>query len=485
MAGVLIMLFAGCAPVGPDYQPPQPDMPAQWQESSTSITPLADLSIAGWWTLFNDPLLQSLVAQAEAANHTLEKAATLVREARARRTIAAATGSVDSSAAATRSRRSENSSSAGGTQDLFLVGFDASWELDIFGGVRRAVEAANASVEASREEFRDVLVSLQAEVARNYLELRGSQQRLLTTHNNIATQEKTVDLVRGRFELGLGNELDLVQAETQLALLKAQIPSLEASTRQSMHQLAILLGKNPAALTVELSIESPIPTVPAKLPIQLPSDLLRQRPDIRAAERNLAAATAEIGVATADLFPQFSLSALLGLQSINLSNLISGSSRYWTVGPVVKLNIFDQGKTRAAIEIQEAQRDGALADYEQTVLTALREVEDGLVSYTKEQETLNILTKAVASSEKAVMMSKGLFEAGLADFLNVLQSERALYQSEDQLDQSKQRLALSLVAIYKALGGGAIIEIHDETIISPDTKPSSDAKNNPSKNSQP
>lgn len=254
--------------------------------------------------------------------------------------------------------------------------------------------------------------------------------------------------------MGLGNELDLVQAETQLSLTKAQVPALQGSIGTSMHQLALLAGQYPASLIAELSEEQNIAMASGPIPVNLPSDLLRRRPDIRAAERSLAAATAEIGVATADLFPKFSLPALLGLQSASLSDLVTGGSRYWSVGPVLTLSLFDQGKVRAGIEISEARRDAALAEYELTVLTAITEVENGLVTFAKEQETRRILGEAVHSGERAVMMANGLFETGLADFLHVLQAERALYQSEDQLVQSEQRLHLALVAIFKALGGG-------------------------------
>ena len=451
---VLIFLLSGCAAVGPEYQPPQPEIPAGWHEPVADTASTVNDAHGRWWTLFQDPLLDSLVMRASAANHDLKRAAARIREARAERVIAAATGSVSGSAEASHSRRSDNGSSSGGNQDLFQIGFDAVWELDIFGGVRRAVESADASLAASEEELRDVLVSLQAEVARNYLELRGSQRRLATTRKNIATQERTVELVRGRYQMGLGNELDLVQAETQLALTRARVPALLASARQSMHGLALLLGQNPASLIVELSEESAVPLAPARIPVDLPSELLRQRPDIRAAERRLAAATADIGVATSELFPRFSLPAIVGLQSTGLGNLIGSGSRYWSVGPVVNLALFDQGRIRAGIEISEARRDAALAEYEQTVLAAFAEVENGLVAFTQEQETMRILGEAVTSGEKAVMMANGLFETGLTDFLNVLSSEGALYQSEDQLAQSEQRLGLSLVAICKALGGG-------------------------------
>jgi NodT family efflux transporter outer membrane factor (OMF) lipoprotein len=461
-AAVLCCLaLVACAPVGPDYQPPKTHMPGQWQELSTETFSPGTGQTELWWMLLGDPLLDKLVARAANFNNDLKIAEANIREARAQRIIAAATGSLAGSAAAARSRRSDNTSSSGGSQDLFLVGFDAGWELDIFGGVRRATEAADAGLAASREDFRDVLVSLQGEVVGNYIELRGGQMRLATTWNNIASQQKTVDLVKGRFEVGLGNELDLVQAQTQLSLLKALVPALEKSIRQLMHQLALLLGQSPEALVAELSPQADIPPIPPLLQIDLPSELLRQRPDIRSAERRIAAATAEIGVATAELFPRFSLTGLLGLQSSSLSDLVASGSRYWSYGPVINLNIFDQGAARAGIEISKARRDSALAVYEQTVLTALAEVEDALVAFAKEKKTSEILREAVASGKKAVRISNGLYETGLADFLNVLQSERTLYQSEDQLVQSNQRLALAMVSIFKALGGGRQEQISD------------------------
>lgn len=448
------ILLSACTAVGPNYQPPQQEMPPQWNATDLHIAPTAGFASATWWTLFDDSLLDTLVAEATAANRNLQKAEARIREARAQRIIAAATGSLGAATSANTSRRSDNVSSAGGPQDLFQIGFDARWELDLFGGVQRATESADASLAASHEEMRDVLVSLQAEVARNYLDLRGSQKRLATTRNNITTQEKTVDLVRGRFQLGLGNELDLMNAETQLSLTKAALPPLKKSIKQAMHQLAILLGHPPASLITRLSGAGTGLRIPPQIPINLPSDLLRQRPDIRAAERRLAAATAEIGVATADLFPKFSLAGLLGLQSNNLSDLVTSGSRFWSIGPTLSLSLFDRGKVRAVIEVKNARRDQALAEYESTVLSALGEVETALVTFTEEQETLHILEEAVTSGDRAVTIANGLYQSGLSDFLNVLQSERALFQSQDQMAQSEQRLTLSLVAVFKALGGG-------------------------------
>ena len=327
--------MVACTPVGPDYQPPAIHIPSQWQEISTDISPGANEQTALWWTLFGDPLLNSLVARAAVSNNNLKIAKATIREARAQRIIAGATGSLAGGATVSHSRRSENSSTSAGSQDLFQLGFDAGWELDIFGGVRRAAEAADANIAASYEDLNDVLVSLQAEVVRNYIELRGGQMRLATTRSSIANQQKTVDLVKGRFEVGLGNELDLVQAQTQLSLTKAQIPSLENSVRQLMHQLALLLGQTPEKLIPELSPQADIPPIPPQILVDLPSDLLRQRPDIRAAERRIAAATAGIGVSTAELFPKFSLAGLLGVQSSSFSDLVTSGSRYWSFGPVL------------------------------------------------------------------------------------------------------------------------------------------------------
>ncbi len=456
MLGVaFFILLSACTVVGPNYQPPQQEMPAEWHATDKNIAPVGDLPGSAWWALFDDSLLDSLVAEATAANRNLRKAEARIREARAQRIIAAANGSLEAATNVNSARRSDNASSnGGGTQDLFQIGFDAHWELDLFGGLQRASESADATLDASHEELRDVQVSLQAEVASNYLNLRGSQKRLATTRNNIAGQEKTVALVQGRFQMGLDNELDLLQAKTQLALTKATLPALERSIKQAMHQLAILLGQTPGYLINRLSGEGQDLRIPPQIPINLPSDLLRQRPDIRATERRLAAATADIGVATADLFPKFSLAGLLGLQSKSLSDLIRSGSRYWSIGPTISLSLFDQGKNRAAIEIRNARRDQALAEYESAVLNALGEVETALVTFSQEQETLRILEEAVISGEKAVKIANGLYEAGLSDFLHVLQSERTLYLSQDQLVLSEQRLALSLVAIFKALGGG-------------------------------
>jgi len=448
---VLLAILTACTPVGPDYTPPAPVVPESW--SLNGETAIAPAQLSRWWHGFDDPLLSSLIERAAETNQDLRIATARIREARAQRTIAAASFSSGTSLAADRVQKSENAGSSGTTHNLFDIGFDADWELDIFGGRRRAVEAADATFSAMQEDLRDTLVTLESEVARSYIELRGNQQRLEVARENIAIQEKTVELIEGRLTMGLGNQLELENARTALALTKAQVPSLNISTRTAMHQLAILLGQPPQTLVGELLAVQPIPSPPA-IPQTLPSDLLRQRPDIRGAERRLAAATAEIGVATADLFPRFSLAALLGLQSYELGNLITGGSSYWSFGPTLQLALFDRGKRKAVVTTREAERDMALAQYEKVVLTSLGEVENGLVAYAHEQESLKILREAVTSGEKALAIAQGMYESGLTDFLHVLQSEHAVYQSRDQFVQSSQQLALDVVTVFKTLGGG-------------------------------
>ncbi len=453
----LLLLLASCAPVGPDYAPPAVDLPARFSGSQSAGTSQGPIEAQGrWWDLFNDPLLTDLVDQALLQNQDLRIAGSRIKAARARYRIASAEvdPTLAAGAAYSTARRSENSGSSGDSQDLFQVGFDADWEIDLFGGRRRTIEASAASLEASEENRRDVLISLEAEVARNYFELRGSHRRLATAKANLAAQDLTLATVQGRFQLGLASQLEVAQAQTQQALLAAQLPALEKKISQSTGQLALLVNMLPTELLPQLSQSSIAAQLPLSLPVGLPSDLLRRRPDIRRAERQLAAATAEIGVATADLFPRFSLAALVGLQSSSLSDLVSSGSRYWTLGPSLTLPLFNRAKLQAAVALSEAQREEILASYEQTVLAALIETENDLVLFTREQETHASLADAARTGRQAVSLNEGLYKAGLADLTDVLTSQRIQYQADDQLIVSEQQLALTAIALYKALGGG-------------------------------
>ncbi len=457
-AWVMAVGLTACTQVGPDYTPPAPEMPVRWDEATGAIRSGPEAALQHWWTLFQDPVLDALIARAAVANPDLLIAETRIREARAQHRITVATGlpSLGIGGSVTHSRRSEHVSSSSDTrsQDLFQADWDAGWEIDLFGGTRRQIEAAEAALAATGEDRRDVLVSLEAEVARNYLELRTAQQRRTIALDTLRSREQTLELVRGKYRLGLGGQLETVQSEASLALTKAEIPALETTAIQARHRLALLLGQQPQTLKTELTTAANLPPVPPQLPAILPSDLLRQRPDIRSAERQLAAATATVGAATADLFPRFSLSALIGLQSTSLSDLVSRSSRFWSAGPTIHWPLFDGGQARALVVISEAQRDRARAIYKKSVLTALTEAEDALVALDRERKTRALLQKAVHSSRQALEIARGQYTVGLTPFLNVLQSENTVFESLDKLALSNQRLALAMIALYKALGGG-------------------------------
>jgi len=336
----------------------------------------------------------------------------------------------------------------------YQAGFDASWELDVFGGVRRNVQAANADIAAAEFNRRDVLVTLLAELARNYFEARSAQQRLVIIHKNLEAQKSLVSLTTQRYHAGVTSELDVQQATALLANTEAEVPSLETALDNAIHRIGVLLAQPPGALTDELREAGPIPSPPPQVPVGLPSDLLQRRPDIQRAEEQLVAATARIGVAKADLFPHFSLTGDAGLQSVSASSWFDPSSRFWTVGPTVTWKIFDAGRIRANIRVQNAREEQALAGYEQTVLTAFEDTENALGSYAREQVRYRSLQDSVTAQRAALKLAQDLYRNGLVDFLNVLQSERDVYQAEDALVQSQATVSENLIALYKALGGG-------------------------------
>ncbi len=473
MCGSLLLVVgvSGCM-VGPNYRPPSVPVPDAWSEAPSQAA-ARTAATAQWWTTFQDPLLESLIARAVQANWDLRTAEARVREARALRGVAVGElgPTINVSGSYTRQRFSENaatlpsgtgSSSApsGGIssftpeQNLFQTGFDARWEIDLFGGVRRSIEAASADLAASQEGLRDTLVSVLAEVARNYVEVRGFQRRLAIAQENIKAQQDTLEITRARFDAGLTSELDVTQAASQLATTQSQLPSLETSVKQGMHRLGVLTRQAPGALLAELSTATAIPTAPSEVLVGLPAELLRRRPDVRQAERQLAAATARIGVATADLYPKLSLTGALGLESVKLADLAQGASRFWSVGPTLSWPIFDAGRIRANIAVQDARTEQQLSMYEQTVLKALEDVENALVAYSREQMRRVKLADAVVANQQAVALANELYRTGLGTFLNVLDSQRALFASQSDLAQSEATISTDMVALYKALGGG-------------------------------
>ena len=470
LIGALVAaLAAGCA-AGPDYHAPKASAPAAWSEtnlSSAGATTNA-VTIVDWWKTFNDPELDSLITRAVAANHDLRIADARLREARALRSgVAWDMGpTVNAGAGYTDALQSHNSlpfSVPKGTKlpftylyhtDLYDAHFDATWEIDVFGSKGRALQEAYAEYASVEEDRHDTLVSVLAEVARNYTEVRNYQQRLAIAANNIAAQQQAVDIARDRFNAGLTSELDVHQAEALLATTQAQVPALNTALKESVHRLGVLIGREPGALAGELAAAAPVPAPPPAVPIGLPSDLLRRRPDVRRAERDLAAATANVGVQTAELFPKFTLVGLAGFQSFSAGDWFNPSSKYWSAGPTVSWRLLDYGRIRSQIKAAGAAADQSLAAYEKTVLTSFEDVENALVAYANEQQRYRALADAVAANRSALDLASQRYTNGLADFLNVVDAQRSLYQTQDQLADSQSAVTVDLVALYKALGGG-------------------------------
>jgi NodT family efflux transporter outer membrane factor (OMF) lipoprotein len=461
-AALLATLMAGCAAVGPNYAPPRPAMPGNFVEHPGASR--VGGPIDAWWENFGDAKLNTLMTQAVQSAPDLAIAEARVREARALRGIAGAerfpTADVDGGY--TRTHGSANVPTGvppgglgpGQNANIWQMGFDASWEIDIFGGKRRSVEAANAAYQATIEDRGDVLLTLLAEVARNYAELRGVQRRLAVARDNLAIQRDALTLTRSQFDAGLTSSLDVLRAQAQVADTEAEIPAFEAEARGAIYRIGALVGRPPEDLPADLDEPGPIPAIASDVPVGLPSDLLRRRPDIRAAERRIAAANARIGVAQADLYPHVSLTGAAGLESLNSSTFLNASSRYFLVGPSVTWLVFDAGKVRFEISAERARTDEAAADYQRTVLGALRDVETALVGYARSEERRNRLAAEVAADRQAVTVATRLYQQGVEDFLPVLDVERSLQAADDQLAQSDRDTALSLVALYKALGGG-------------------------------
>ncbi len=466
IAGALVLLAAGCM-VGPNYHAPTVKAPTQWagldaaSSDDTSKATSEAAALADWWKSFQDPELDSLIERAVQSNLTLKQAQARILQAREARTVAGA-GLLPSANASSSVSNSRSGVVAGGAaqtltpraRNLFEDGLDATWELDFFGGLRRGIEAADANVQAAVEDSRDTMVTLTAEVALNYIELRGFQQQIAVAQKNLESERRTADITHRRFDVGFASRLDTANADAQVATTQSQIPTLQASAQQTIYSLSVLLGQEPAALQAELSPQGAIPPTPPVVPVGLPSDLLQRRPDIRRAEAQLHSATAQVGVATAGLFPQFSLTGSGGQQGLTVGSLGSLASRFWSVGPGVTLPIFNAGKIRANIRQQNDVQQQALLAYQQTVLTALQDVENALVAYAKEQQHRAALLAAVSANQTAVDLSMRLYTAGQGDFLNVLTAQRDLYSNEDALTQSDRNIDTDLVALYKALGGG-------------------------------
>jgi outer membrane protein, multidrug efflux system len=460
---VLALSLTGCM-VGPNYRTPQVAVPAAYTQPLTAPTNQPPATLSEWWRLFHDPQLDSLIREAALANLDVRLAQARVREARAQQGVVRSVlfPSVDANGDYSRARVSENGSDGflahAGNQpyegNLFDLGFDMNWEVDVFGRNRRAVQAAKADVGAAEESSRGVLITVLGEVGVNYLDLRGLQKELAVARDNLRLQEQTVALTRDRFLAGLASELDTSRAEAQAANTRSQVPLLEQDVQRSIHRLSILLGKEPAQLEALLAPPASIPAAAPDIPVGLPSDLLRRRPDIRQAEREVAAATARVGVATGDLFPRFFMTGAAGLESVNASDFFTAGSRMWSIGPSLRWPIFTAGRIRQTIKVQNAQQEQALIRYEQTVLTSLEEVENALVACGKEEEHHQSLQQSESANRRSVEQADERYRSGLVDFLNVLEAQRSLLAVQEELARSERTMGQNIVRLYKALGGG-------------------------------
>ena len=462
LAFACVLTLGGCN-VGPNFHQPGSMTPRGWvravqsnyptSQPKTTTTQPAD--VATWWRSFNDPLLTSLVERTIAANLDLRQAESRLRQARATLGFTAADEfpTVNTSGGYT---RSGNGARGARDSDLYRAGLDASWEIDVFGGVRRNVEASAADVRAAVEDRRDVQVQVASEVAVDYVALRSYQRQLEIARGNLVLQRRNADLVRRLFNGGNGfnSRLDVANADASVAQTASTIPVLERLRRQSIYAIALLMAEEPSALMGELSVPQSIPLAPPEVPIGLPSDLLRRRPDIRRAVDRLHAATARIGVAEADLYPRFSLTGSFAYQSSKPASLLDWSNHFWSVGPAVTWPLFDAGRIRSNIEIQNELELQAVLAYRSTVLTALNDVENSIVAYAQEQEHRAALADAVTANRQAVNLATTLYAQGQTDFLNVLSAQQALFSSEDSLAQSDSAVTTDLIALYKALGGG-------------------------------
>ncbi|MEZ3498027.1 efflux transporter outer membrane subunit [Pantoea sp. KPR_PJ] len=472
----LALWLAGCA-VGPDYDAPKPQLPGSYHLLDTQQASKTQSSAINsrWWQTFNDPQLNSLIDRAIEGNLTLQQA--VLRIAGARQQLAQAQGglfpSLNGSAKVTRQQLGlEGLLKANGVTDqldsetasqlssleqpvtLYQGSFDASWELDLWGKVRRQVELANAQTQAAIEQRNDALVSLEAEVARAYLQLRGAQATVATLEQQIAVAQQSWELTQSQQRNGLAPLTDVENARAQLSTLQAQLPQYQSQARQAMNGLAVLLGKTPGALDNELYTPKAMPALPQIVPVGIPATLARRRPDIRQAEATLHAQTANIGVSVAELFPSLSLTGQLGVRNTDVSYLDNWSSHFYSVGPSLSIPIFQGGRLVSSVKLARAQQASAALDYRQTVLTAMQDVENALVSYRADQARVTALDETTGSLQRAFDLASDSYRQGISTFIDVLDAQRQLAQAQEQATQARMQSALDLVALYKALGGG-------------------------------
>ena len=484
--------FLSACTMGPDFQRPALQTPAQWPEAPATANAAHSVTVPEpvdplWWNSFGDPLLTELVSRAIDNNLDLKVAAARLAESRAQLGQARADElpTLNGNASYTRELQSADGvigllggsgSSAtdtnglGGRQggiptqsatstalppfNLYQYGFDASWELDLWGRVRRTAENASATVDAQNEARHDAIVSTAAEVARDYLNLRGTQQKLRITRENLAFAERTVQLTNERARHGLATDLDVANAQSQAESNAADIPQEEQQEAKLINAIGVLLGEYPRTLAAKLKETPDVPVVPPRVPIGLSSELARRRPDIREAEAQLHAATANIGAAKADFFPKITLSGSVAIQATQFTNLGSWGARSYSAGPSLSLPIFEGGRLRATLALREAQQQEAAITYRKTVLSAFQEVDDALTGFAAEQRRRDRLDASVQASKRALDIANKRYVRGLSNYLDVLTAQKTLLTNEQQWVDSTATVSTNLVALYKALGGG-------------------------------
>ncbi|MDO9104091.1 MAG: efflux transporter outer membrane subunit [Methylovulum sp.] len=450
-------IVCACAPVGPDYQKPEIQLPSRWRINDLpTLTQQSDAGqLTRWWLSFNDPLLAELITLAAKQNWDVQQAQARVREARAKNRLAKAqlfpalTGNAGVS-----QTESSREAGLGTTTELFSNSIDASWELDIFGKKRRDIESKTATQQAADEDLRDVLVSLYAEIALSYVELRSYQARLATTESNAAAQQETYQLTEWRYQAGLTTQLDVEQAKFNKESTQSDLPSLREGLIKAQQALAVLVGLQPQALMQKLAQKQPIPVVSKSIAFGIPADILRQRPDVRKAERQLAAQTAQIGVAKAAKYPNLNLTGSLGLEALALGSLYTAGAKMFQITAASAWTLLDAGRIQSNIDVQQALQEQALGVYQAAVLTGLKEVEQALTAFQQEQDRIVLLRLAVSTGRDALELAQFQYQSGINDFQPVLTAQKSLLTMQINLIASEAKLASDAIRLYKALGGG-------------------------------
>ena len=485
LSAAALLLALGACTVGPNFEPPEWLSPTSWfAKKAEPIPPAPSMAVAepidpNWWNLFNDPMLTALERRVAGENLDVQVATVRIAESRAQLGVAGAAQfpTLNANGSYTHQKASDvgvfsnspnalgangaSGSNVGGIRgaqlnafDVYQVGFDASWEVDLWGKVRRSVESATASVVVSAEARRATLLSSLAELARDYIQLRGTQSLLRIARDNVKIAQQNLQLTQQRAAGGVTTDLDVANAAAQLRTTAAEIPRLEQQESEFINAISLLLGQPPNALQAELIRAKPVPPVPPRVPVGLPSELARRRPDIRQAEAQLHAATADIGVAVANFYPSVKLSGSLGLQALQPWKMFNIDARDYAVGPGITIPIFEGGQLRATLALRKAQQQEAAINYQKTVLSAWHEVDNALTAYQTEQARRDQLIQAVAQNQRALGLAQSRYQEGVADFLQVLTAQQNLLSTQQQLALATTNVSANLVALYKALGGG-------------------------------